>query len=311
MSSDWKLPEAGSLRGQVTVVTGATSGLGLETAKALAAGGATVVMTARNATKGSAAQQEVMAATPHGATELMTLDLADLASVRAFAKELGVKHPRVDVLVNNAGVMATPLERTKDGFEMQIGTNHLGHVALTAAVLPLLEAATSARIVTVSSVGHKAGKIDLDDLNWNHRRYLRWPAYFQSKLANLLFTFELDRRLRAVNSTVSSLAAHPGGSKSHLGIGAGGVISGIQTAAFLAMKPLLMPTAQGAQPQIRASVDATLIGGTYVGPNGPGEFRGRPVVVKARSTAHDQKVALKLWDLSNDLTDSAWTFRSR
>jgi NAD(P)-dependent dehydrogenase (short-subunit alcohol dehydrogenase family) len=306
MHTKWNLADSGRRSGSVMVVTGATSGLGLETVKSLATTGATVVMTARNPAKAEAALAEVRAAVPAGIVEVMTLDLTSLASVCAFASELADRHPRVDLLVNNAGVMATPLQRTVDGFELQIGTNHLGHFALTSALIPLLERAKAGRIVTVSSMGHRAGHISLDDLNWERRTYRRWPAYFQSKLANLMFTFDLDRRLRTAGSTVSSLAAHPGGSRSHLGIGAPGLASKIQSGTFVAIKPLLMATDDGARSQVRAALDASLVGGAYVGPRA--EFRGRPELAKSTALAKNQTIAAQLWDLSNELTSTMWAF---
>jgi NAD(P)-dependent dehydrogenase (short-subunit alcohol dehydrogenase family) len=306
MHSSWSVSDIAHDPDRVVVVTGATSGLGLETAKAVAKTGATVVLTARSMAKGEAAAAQVQG----GRAEVMVLDLTSLDSIRTFAAQLAERHPKVDVLVNNAGVMATPLQRTSDGFELQIGTNHLGHHALTAVVLPLLEESKAGRIVTVSSVGHRQGHVALDDLNWERRPYRRWPAYFQSKLANLMFAFELDRRLRSADSSVTSLAAHPGGSRSHLGIGAPGIASTLQSAVFVVLKPLMMPTAKGALSQIRAALDLSLAGGTYVGPNGPGEFQGHPVVVRAKSTAYDEASALALWVLSNKLTGASWSFDS-
>jgi NAD(P)-dependent dehydrogenase (short-subunit alcohol dehydrogenase family) len=306
MHTKWNVADVDRREASVMVVTGATSGLGLETVKALATTGATVVMTARSPVKAEAALAEVRAAVPAAKVEVMSLDLTSLASVRGFALDLAQRHPTVDVLVNNAGVMATPLERTADGFELQIGTNHLGHVALTSALLPLLERAVAGRVVTVSSMGHRAGHIDLADLNWERRTYRRWPAYFQSKLANLMFAFELDRRLRAAGSTVSSLAAHPGGSRSHLGIGATGLASKIQSGTFVAIKPLLMATADGARSQVRSALDASLEGGSYVGPKA--EFRGRPELASSTSLAKNPVIAAQLWDLSNELTNTTWSF---
>jgi NAD(P)-dependent dehydrogenase (short-subunit alcohol dehydrogenase family) len=305
MDSAWRLPDAGDLRGQVAVVTGATSGLGLETAKALASLGATVVLAGRNPAKTALAQAEVAGGAPAATVETLALDLTSLAAVRRGAGELGGRHPAVSLLVNNAGIMATPLVRTEDGFESQIGTNHLGHHAFTALVLPMLMAAEG-RVVTVSSVGHRWGRVDVEDLNWQRRRYQRWPAYFQSKLANLLFAFELDRLLRASDLPVTSLAAHPGGSATHLGTGAAGVQGRVQGVLLGAMAPLLMSADRGALPQLRAGLDESLGGGTYVGPDGPGEYRGKPVVVTARAKAYDRDKARALWRRSDELTGASW-----
>ncbi len=309
----WKLTDAADQTGRVAIVTGATSGLGLETAAALAGLGAHVVLTARSEAKGASALAEVRRRHHDASAEVGTLDLASLATIAPFAADVMARHGRIDLLVNNAGVMATPFQRTADGFELQIGTNHLGHVALTAALLPALQAAESARVVTVSSMGHRPGHIDLDDLNFERRRYLRWPAYFQSKLANLLFAFELDRRLRAASAdaddaspAVASLAAHPGGSQSHLGVGYGDLVGRAQSLLFALGKPLMMPTAQGALPQLRAALDPMLPSGTYVGPDGFNEMRGQPVVVRAKASAYDEQLAARLWDLSCELTGATF-----
>lgn len=308
MDRSWQLSDVQDQTGRVAVVTGATSGLGLATAAALAGAGAHVVLTARSVAKGEAALRTVRAAHPDAAAEVMALDLTSLASIAAFGQLLSVAHPRVDVLINNAGIMATPLTRTEDGFESQIGTNHLGHCALTARMLPLLQAAPAGRVVTVSSLGHRVGSVDLADLNWERRRYGRWPAYFQSKLANLLFAFELDRRLRTAGSTVSSLAAHPGGTSTHLGTRQGGLLGKVQSAAFSVIGPMLMAADQGALCQLRAALDTSLEGGTYVGPNGFQEYRGRPTVVRAKAEAYDAALAAGLWELSNDLTGATYRF---
>ncbi len=306
MDRAWQLSDVSDQTGRVAVVTGATSGLGLATATALAGAGAQVVLTARSIAKGEAALRTVRAAHPKAIAEVMALDLTSLASITEFTQLLSVAHPRVDLLINNAGIMATPLTRTEDGFESQIGTNHLGHHALTAKVLPLLSA--TARVVTVSSIGHRMGSVDLTDLNWERRRYGRWPAYFQSKLANLLFAFELERRLRAAGSTVVSVAAHPGVSSTHLGAGQGGLLGRAQSAVFLLAGPMLMAADQGALPQLRAALDTTLLSGTYVGPDGFQEYRGKPTVVKANAPAYDTALAAGLWDLSNELTGATYRF---
>ena len=298
------IPDQG---GRVAVVTGATSGLGLETAVGLASAGAHVVLTARSPARGQAALDRLRAEVPEATAEVAELDLTRLASVRAFADRLADRHPRLDLLVNNAGVMATPLERTADGFELQIGTNHLGHAALTARLLPLLLDVPGSRVVTVSSIGHRAGRIDLADLNWERRTYRRWPAYFASKLANLLFAVELDRRLRAAGAATASLAAHPGGARTHLGRGHGGVAGRLQSVLFPAADFLMQPADRGALPQLRAATDPDLAGGTYLGPDGPGEVRGLPVVVRAKPAAYDEALAARLWDLTGMLTGAPFS----
>src|SRR5215213_11890922 len=209
MSDGWDAGDIPDQTGRIAVVTGANSGLGLVAARELARHGALVVMACRNLDKGRAAQAEVAATASGPKPELESLDLASLSSVRSFAERFQRSHEHLDLLINNAGVMAPPRRRTADGFELQFGTNHLGHFALTNLLLPLMEGREDARVVTLSSNAHKLGRIAFDNLN-GERRYFRWNAYNQSKLANLLFALELDRRLRAAGSTVKSLAAHPG-----------------------------------------------------------------------------------------------------
>jgi len=302
----WTVEDMPDQTGRVAVVTGATSGLGLATAVELARKGARVVLTARSPGKGEAALARLRGQLPGAAAEVAELDLTRLDSVRSFAGSMADRHPRLDLLVNNAGVMATPLERTADGFELQIGTNHLGHFALTARLLPLLLDSPGSRVVTVSSNGHRAGHIALDDLNWERRAYHRWPAYFQSKLANLLFAFELSRRLQRAGAATESLAAHPGLSRSELSRSYPGLIGRVQSAIMRATIPLMgsQSSEQGALPQLRAATDPTLAGGTYLGPGGPAEIRGLPVVVRAKATAYDEVLAGRLWELSEELTDA-------
>lgn len=277
--------------GRTVVVTGASSGIGRSAARALAAAGARVVLAVRSADRGRAA-----AATMPGDTEVRVVDLADLASVRAFAA--GWEGP-LDVLVNNAGVMMVPLGRTSDGFEQQIGTNHLGAFALTLLLLPHV----TDRVVAVSSAAHRAGRVDLADLNWERRRYRRVAAYGQSKLANLLFTLELQRRLTAAGSGVRALAAHPGWAS-----------TGLQTrsenrAAVLAGRAANAVFAQsaddGALPTLFA-VSQDLPGGSYAGPGGVGELRGAPTLVGRSRDASDTSLAKRLWTLSEELTGTTW-----
>jgi NAD(P)-dependent dehydrogenase (short-subunit alcohol dehydrogenase family) len=298
----WTAQDIPDQSGRVAVVTGGTSGLGLCSAVELARAGAHVVLTARDAGKGEAALAQVRRAAPDASAEVAELDLTRLSSVRDFADRVGERHPRLDLLVNNAGVMATEQARTEDGFELQMGTNHLGHVALAARLLPLLLDVPGSRVVTVSSMGHRLGHVDLADLNWQRHRYHRWPAYFRSKLANLLFAFELERRLRRGGAATASLAAHPGFSRTHLGRGHGGLLSRLQAAGIVVSDRFGQSAEQGALPQLRAATDPSLGAGTYVGPGGPGELRGLPVVVRAKATAYDQALAGGLWDLSAELT---------
>jgi NAD(P)-dependent dehydrogenase (short-subunit alcohol dehydrogenase family) len=285
--SKWTAKDIGDQSGRTFVVTGANSGLGEVTAARLAAAGAHVVLACRNVAKG-----EQAAARMNGTVEVRALDLADLSSVRAFAE---VSTELIDVLVNNAGVMAVPLARTKDGFESQIGTNHLGHFALTGLLLPRI----TDRVVTLSSGAHRFGRIDLNDLNWEHRRYRAWGAYGQSKLANLSFAFELQRRLEAAGSAVRSMAAHPGYAATDLQSHTETILD---TVMGLANRVFAQSAAMGALPTLYAATVPDLPGGVYVGPDWPGELRGHPHVVGSTSAARDETVAGELWDRSEQLT---------
>jgi NAD(P)-dependent dehydrogenase (short-subunit alcohol dehydrogenase family) len=284
--SPWTAAQIPSQAGRTFVVTGANSGLGRRTTAALAAAGARVVMAVRDQTRGAEAARSIP-----GQVEVRLLDLADLSSVRRFAEEW---QGDLDVLVNNAGIMAVPQSRTVDGFELQIGTNHLGHFALTNLLLP----AVTDRVVTVSSGLHRSGRIDLDDLNWEHRRYHRIGAYGQSKLANLLFTLELERRLIADGSSVRALAAHPGYAATNLQSGFGRVGDRV---AGLANRLFAQTDEQGALPTLYAAV-ADLPGNSYVGPDGRSEMRGHPALVGRSAAASDPELAKRLWSLSENLT---------
>jgi NAD(P)-dependent dehydrogenase (short-subunit alcohol dehydrogenase family) len=284
--TQWNTVDIPDQTGRTIVVTGANSGLGEVTARELAAKGAHVILACRNTAKGDAA-----AATMTGSREVRALDLADLASVRKFAD--GVDG--VDVLINNAGVMAVPKRTTADGFESQIGTNHLGHFALTGLLLPQI----TDRVVTLSSAAHRLGRIDVADLNWENRRYRRWGAYGQSKLANLMFAYELQRRLARTDSPVLSMAAHPGYAATELQA----KTESIQDRVMAVGNRLLAQSAEmGALPTLYAATVRDLPGGSFVGPDGFLEQGGHPKVVGSTKASRDEAVAAKLWDVSEQLT---------
>jgi NAD(P)-dependent dehydrogenase (short-subunit alcohol dehydrogenase family) len=285
--SRWTAADLPRQDGRTFVITGANSGIGLAAARELGRAGARVVLAVRDEAKGGAA-----AATIPGETEVRRLDLADLASVRAFA---AAWEGEIDVLVNNAGVMAVPERRTADGFELQIGTNHLGHFALTNLLLPRV----TDRVVTVASGAHRAGKIDLDDLNWERRRYRRWPAYGQSKLANLLFTAELERRLAAAGSELRGVAAHPGYAATNLQSRSESLLQNAVMA--IGNRVFAQSDEMGALPTLYAATQ-DIPGNSYVGPDGRGEQRGHPTLVGRSAAAADEQTARALWELSERLT---------
>ncbi|WP_068425146.1 oxidoreductase [Janibacter terrae] len=290
----WSLDRIPDQTGRTVVVTGASSGLGAVTARELAARGAHVVLACRDTAKG-----EAVAADLEGA-QVVRLDLSSLDSVRAAAREVRDRHERIDLLVNNAGVMMTPRGVTADGFELQVGTNHLGHFALTALLLERLLVTPGSRVVTVSSLAHRfgGGRLDVDDLQ-SERGYDPTGAYGRSKLANLLFTHELQRRLSEAGAGTIALAAHPGLSRTALArylpaparplVAAGNVLVG-QSAA------------KGALPILRAATDPAAVGGEYYGPSGFREFRGRPVAVGSSRGSRDPEVMRRLWEVSEELT---------
>jgi len=298
--SHWTTADMPNLQGRVALVTGANSGLGLETTRALAAKGAHIIMACRDQEKGRTARATIVESVPGASLELMELDLASLAAVRDFAKRFQADHTQLDLLFNNAGVMAIPFRKTQDGFEWQFGTNYLGHFALTGLLLPTLLATPQSRVISTSSVAHRTGKIEFDNLN-GERSYSRWSAYGRSKLANLMFAIELQRRLKRAGVDTISVAAHPGFSHTSLQ-------STSATEAGAAMERLLytfykgQSAAMGALPQLYAATDPYIYGGEYIGPDGMFGMGGYPKKVRGIKPAYDEQVAAKLWDASVEMT---------
>jgi NAD(P)-dependent dehydrogenase (short-subunit alcohol dehydrogenase family) len=299
MSSGWTADEMPDQTDRVAVVTGANSGLGLVTARELARAGARVVLGCRNAAKGESALREIEASAPGATVELAALDLGSLESVKEFAHGFRAEHDGLDLLINNAGLMAPPRGETADGFELQFGTNHLGHFALTGLLIGVMEGREDARVVTLSSFGHRTGRIDFNDPQ-SRRRYNRWRAYGQSKLANLLFTFELDRRLRAAGSSIRALGAHPGYAATNLQSAAPPAVDRV---VMSVSNRLIAQTADmGALPTLYAATYPGLAGGTCVGPGGIGGLRGHPRPVGTSKAARDEATAEQLWRMSEELT---------
>jgi NAD(P)-dependent dehydrogenase (short-subunit alcohol dehydrogenase family) len=287
----WTPANIADQSGRTIVVTGANSGIGAITARELARAGAHVIIACRDTSKGKSA-----AATMPGTVEVRPLDLADLSSIRTFASGL----PTVDILINNAGIMAVPLGRTTDGFELQIGTNHLGHFALTGLLLDRIRD----RVVTVSSNAHRWGHISLNDLNWQKRRYQRWRAYGQSKLANLLFTYELSRRLTTAGSPIRAVAAHPGYASTNLQSHTESFQDRIMSLGNL----LLAQSAEmGALPTLYAAT-TDVPSASYIGPDSLLENRGHPKIDHPNKAAQNPQTATRLWDLSEHLTGITYKF---
>ena len=294
----WTTADIPDQTGRVAVITGANSGLGYETAAALAEHGAHVVLAVRNLDKGKEAASRIAAKNPRADVALQELDLTSLESIRAAADQLRSDHDRIDLLINNAGVMYTPKSTTKDGFELQFGTNHLGHFALTGLLLDRLLPVVGSRVVTVSSVGHRIlADIHFEDLQWE-RRYNRVAAYGQAKLANLLFTYELQRRLASQGTTIAA-AAHPGMSDTELMRNMPAPL----VSAFERIAPLIAQDAAiGALPTLRAATDPAVLGGQYYGPDGLGQTRGYPKIVGSSKKSHDVDLQRRLWTVSEELT---------
>ena len=299
----WTAADIPDQSGRTAVVTGANSGLGLIDSRELARAGAKVVMACRNTEKGERAARQIRDAVPDASVSVAGLDLADLGSVRAFADTLDLE--RLDLLINNAGVMAPPRRMTKDGFESQFGTNHLGHFALTGLLMPRLLKTPAPRVVTESSGAHRLGRMNFEDLQGT-RRYVRWLAYGQSKLANLMFAFELQRRASEAATALKSVAAHPGYARTNLQFAAPPIH---ERAVMAVTNRLIAQSAEmGALPTLYAATAPDLPGGSFVGPDGFMEQRGHPTVVTAVGRAYDEEAWRRLWEISEELTGVSYEF---
>ena len=289
----WTAADIPNQKGRVAIVTGSNVGLGLEDARALVAKDATVIMAIRNIEKGETARKQILNQHPDADVKVMQLDLASLDSVKGFAKEFREKYDRLDILINNAGVMMPPYSKTADGFEMQFGTNHLGHFALTGLLLNLILKTERSRIVTVSSNAHRWGNIQFDDLNFE-KEYNKEKAYGQSKIANLYFTYELQRKLAKAGKSTIAAAAHPGWTATNLQQYSG---------FFRFLNPLFAQgTDMGALPTLYAATAPNVRGGDYYGPSGLGEWRGYTKKVKSNTASHDEAIAAQLWQISEEWT---------
>lgn len=296
----WTETDVPDESGRVAIVTGSNTGLGYDTARVLAARGAQVVMAVRDTAKGEAAAARIRGITPRADVTVHKLDLGSLDSVRTASAELAAAYPRIDLLINNAGVMYPPKQSTADGFELQFGTNHLGHFALTGLLLKNLLSVDGSRVVAVASIAHNIkAKIDFADLQWEHRRYDRVAAYGQSKLANLMFAYDLQRRLSAANAKTISVAAHPGVAATELVRHVPG--ASLPGVSWLSGR-LLNTSELGALPTLRAATDPAVRGGQYWGPDGFRELRGYPKLVDSSTQSHDTAIQDRLWTVSEELT---------
>ena len=297
MANNWTTENIPSQKGKVAIVTGSSSGIGLEAARVLANKGAEVIIAVRNKEKGDKAVQKIKDQKSDVDVKVMLLDLADLKSVEKFAGKFNKKYSKLDLLINNAGVMMPPYGKTKDGFELQFGTNHLGHFALTSHLFKLIKNTPKSRIINVSSGAHNWGSIDFSDLNWESRKYKSAKAYGASKIANLYFTYELQNRLGAESNPLV-VAAHPGWTATDLQRHSG-IFSFLNN--FFAM-----PIEQGTLPTLRAATDKNANSGNYFGPDGFREMRGYPVKVESNELSHDKEIAKKLWKVSEELTGTTF-----
>jgi NAD(P)-dependent dehydrogenase (short-subunit alcohol dehydrogenase family) len=290
----WTVENIPEQNGRVFVVTGSSSGIGYETARAIAIKKGKVILAVRDLLKGKQAKANIVSQYNYADIDVMKLDLADLSSIENFVLEFSGKYTRLDILINNAGVMIPPYSKTRDGFELQMGTNHLGHFALTLKLMELIEKTPNSRIVNVSSAAHKYGNIKFEDFNWENRKYKAWRAYGDSKIANLYFTHELVKRMRNIDKKVLVTSAHPGWTSTELQRHS-------QLIIFL-NKFFAMDQEQGALSTLRAAFDENAENGDFYGPSGFMEWKGYPVKVDTNDLAKDEKIAEKLWNISEKLT---------
>ncbi|MEH6344365.1 MAG: oxidoreductase [Bermanella sp.] len=289
----WESKNIPDQKGRVVIVTGSSSGLGFETARVLANKNATVIVAVRNEEKGNRAVEKIKTECPHADIQVMLVDLADLASIHKFAKKFNKKFNQLDLLINNAGVMTPPYSKTKDEFELQFGTNHLGHFALTGLLIDLIKKTANSRIVNVSSMAHKIGKLNFEDLNWKTRPYKKTRSYADSKLANLYFTKGLQKRLKSQSSGVIVASAHPGGTATELAR---------HSLFYTALNLIAQDSKMGALPTLYAAVAPDVQGNDYIGPGGFQEFKGYPKKVEPAAHAKKEDVAEKLWKVSEEMT---------
>lgn len=305
----WTAAEIPNQSGKRALITGANSGIGFHAARHLAKAGAEVILACRDMNKAEAARQRILSEAPTAKVQTAWLDLANLGSVRHFAEIFLQQAKPLDLLINNAGVMALPRRRlTEDGFEIQFGTNHLGHFALTGLLLPSVLAAPAGRVVTVSSIAHRGGKIRFHDLQWKFG-YIPWPAYRQSKLANLLFGFELERRLQRGHYHASSIIVHPGVAKTNLfaaGPGASSIL--MRKLSELVLALVAQSDEQGALPTLYGATSPEAEGGHFYGPDGFRQMKGWPVEVRAEAQAYNTGLAERLWNASEELTGIHYQF---
>jgi len=299
---NWNLDQVENLTNKNVIITGANTGLGFETALAIASKGANVIMACRSQERAESARQKIVSKYPNATIDIVLLDLGNLSKIESFVKEYKSKYKTLDILINNAGVMTTPYMKTEDGFEFQNGVNHLGHFALTAQLFDLLKETKDSRLVIVSSIAHKNAVIDLDDYMFEQEEnYTPMKSYRQSKLSNLLFMKELNRRMKDKTYTVKVLAAHPGVSRTEL---TRYVLSGFLAILLYPLVYLFTQSAKkGALPQLRAALDNNAQTGEYYGPNGYKEMRGKPILVKSEPNANNVEDAQALWALSEKLTN--------